>query len=113
MEILRLILLYGHLIGFALVLGGTVTQYVRKPLRINTVMLWGALLVLVTGVALAAPIRDEAAQPSPAKLAVKLALALLIVVMIWLPRRRTEVNPGHFLAIAGLTLVNAGVAVFW
>lgn len=113
MEILRLILLYVHLLGFALLLGAAATQYVTGPVRINRVMLWGALLVLLTGIALAAPIRDEAAQPSPAKLVVKLVLAILIVIMVWVPRKRAQVNQGHFLAIAGLTLVNAGVAVFW
>lgn len=113
MEILRLILLYGHLIGFALVIGGAVTQYILTPLRINSVMLWGSLLVLLTGIGLSAPIRDEDLQPSPAKLVVKLLLALAIAVMVWAPRKRAQVAKGHFLAIIGLTLVNAGVAVFW
>jgi hypothetical protein len=29
------------------------------------------------------------------------------------PRHRAQVARGHFLAIIGLTLLNAGVAVFW
>lgn len=113
MEILRLILLYGHLIGFALLLGGSVAQYLAGPLRINRTMLWGAAVVLLTGVALAAPLRGEDAEPAPVKLIVKLLLALAITVMVWLPRKREQVNRGHFLAIAGLTLANAAVAVFW
>ena len=40
-------------------------------------------------------------------------IALAIAVMVWLPRKRAQVNRGHFLAIIGLTLVNAAVAVFW
>lgn len=113
MEILRLILLYVHLIGFALLLGAAVTQYVTGPVRINRPMVWGALLALAAGVALAAPLRDEADQPSYVKLGVKLVIALLIAVMVWFSRKRPQVNPGHFFAIIGLTLVNAGVAVFW
>jgi hypothetical protein len=113
-EILRLILLYGHLIGFALLLGGAATQYLAGgALRINRVMLWGVVVMLVTGVALAAPLRGDDPEPAPAKLLVKLLLAVLIAVMVWVPRRRAQVNRGHFLAIAGLTLVNAAVAVFW
>jgi len=112
-EFLRLVLRYAHLIGFALLLGGAVVQYLSGRLRINPAMLWGSAVQLVTGLALAAPIRDEADQPEPAKLAVKLVLAILIAIMVWVPRRRTEVNRGHFLAIAGLTLVNAAVATFW
>lgn len=113
METLRLVLLYAHLIGFALVLGGSVAQLVTGTLRINATMLWGSLLVLLSGIGLAAPIRPEEFQPSPAKLGVKLLLAVSIAVMVWASRRRTVVNRGHFLAIIGLTLVNAGVAVFW
>jgi hypothetical protein len=112
-EILRLILLYIHLVGFALLLGGAALQYLTGPVRINPAMLWGAVTQLASGLALAAPIRDEAEQPSAAKLGVKLLLAILIVIMVWASRKRAEVNRGHFLAIIGLTLANAAVAVFW
>lgn len=40
-EALRLILLYVHLIGFALLLGGSIAQYISGRLRINSAMLWG------------------------------------------------------------------------
>lgn len=113
MEILRLVLLYAHLIGFALLLGGAAAQYLAGRLRVNQSMLWGALAQLVTGIALSAPLRDEAHEPSPAKLAVKLVIAIAIAVMVWFPRKRHEIARGHFLAIVGLTLVNAAVAVFW
>jgi len=33
--------------------------------------------------------------------------------MTFFSRKREKVNRGHFLAIIGLVLVNAGVAVFW
>ncbi|NJP32784.1 hypothetical protein [Micromonospora thermarum] len=112
MEALRLILRYIHLIGFALLLGGAIVQYVTGRLRINQPMLWGAVIMLLTGVGLAAPLRDGD-EPAPAKLVTKLVLALLIFVMVFFSRKRDVVNRGHFLAIIGLTLVNAAVAVFW
>jgi hypothetical protein len=37
----------------------------------------------------------------------------MIFVMVFFSRKREEVNKGHFMAILGLTLVNAAVAVFW
>ena len=37
----------------------------------------------------------------------------MIFVMVFFSRKREAVNPGHFMAIVGLTLVNAAVAVFW
>ncbi|MER7457174.1 hypothetical protein [Micromonospora sp. NPDC126480] len=112
MEALRLILRYIHLIGFALLLGGAVVQYLKGRLRINPAMLWGAVIMLLTGIGLSAPLRDGD-EPAPAKLVTKLVLALLIFVMVFFSRKREAVNRGHFLAIIGLTLVNAAVAVFW
>ncbi|MCN0177453.1 hypothetical protein [Salinispora arenicola] len=112
MEALRLILRYIHLIGFALLLGGATVQYLKGRLRINSAMLWGAALTLLTGIGLSAPLRDGN-EPDPAKLVTKLVLALLIFVMVFFSRKREMINRGHFLAIIGLTLVNAAVAVFW
>jgi len=114
MNALRLILLYLHLIGFALLLGGAVAQYLSGTIRTNSAMLWGAIVQLVTGLGLAAPLRGGGdAEPEPAKLAVKAVIAIAIFVMVFFSRRRETVNTGHFLAIVGLTLANAAVAVFW
>ena len=113
MEPLRLVLLYLHLIGFALLLGGAAAQYLTGIIRINAAMLWGAATQVVTGLALAAPLRGDDAEPAPAKLAVKAVIGLAIFAMVFFSRRREVVNKGHFLATVGLTLVNAAVAVFW
>lgn len=111
-EALRLILLYVHLIGFALLLGGSIAQYASGRLRINPAMLWGSVIQVLTGLGLSAPLRDGD-EPAPAKLVTKLVIGLLIFVMVFFSRKRDVVNRGHFLAIVGLTLVNAAVAVFW
>lgn len=111
-EALRLVLLYLHLLGFALLLGGAVTQYLTGRIRINPAMLWGAGIQLLSGIALSAPLRDGD-EPAPAKLVTKFVIALAIFVMVFFSRKRESVNRGHFLAIVGLTLVNAAVAVFW
>jgi hypothetical protein len=114
MEGLRLVLRYAHLIGFAMLLGGAIVQYLSGKLRINSTMLWGSGIQVVTGLALAAPLRGGGdAEPDAAKLAVKAVLALAIFAMTFFSRRREVVNTGHFAAIVGLTLVNAAVAVFW
>lgn len=114
MEALRLILRYLHLVGFALLLGGAIVQYLSGKLRINTAMLWGAITQVVTGIALSAPLRGGGdKEPDPAKLAVKGLIAIMIFIMVFFSRKRETVAKGHFLAIIGLTLVNAAVAVFW
>lgn len=116
MEALRLILRYAHLVGFALLLGGAIVQYISGKLRINPAMLWGSIIQVLTGLALSAPLRgggDD--EPAPAKLAVKLVLAVLIFIMVFIPwrRRREAVARGHFIGIIALTLINAAVATFW
>jgi hypothetical protein len=114
MNALRLVLLYAHLIGFALLLGGAAAQYLTGTIRMNAAMLWGAVIQLVTGIGLAAPLRGGGEnEPDPAKLAVKGVVAVLIFVMVFFSRKRETVSTGHFLAVIGLTLANAAVAVFW
>lgn len=114
MEALRLILRYIHLVGFALLLGGAIMQYLSGRLRINPAMLWGSVLQVVTGLALSAPLRGGGDhEPSPVKLGVKLLLAVLIFIMIFFSRKRADINRGHFLGIVALTLLNAAVATFW
>ena len=109
-----MILRYAHLIGFALLLGGAIAQFVSAKLRINPAMLWGSIIQVLTGLALAAPLRGGGdAEPDPIKLGVKLLIAVMIFVMVFVPRNRAEVNKGHFTGIVVLTLVNAAVATFW
>ncbi|WP_250002901.1 hypothetical protein [Actinoplanes sp. M2I2] len=114
MEALRLILLFIHLVGFALLLGGAVAQFLTGKFRINPAVLWGSVIQLLSGLALAAPLRGGGdAEPSPIKLGVKLLLAILIFIMVFVPRKREAVDKGHFIGIITLTLANAAVAVFW
>ncbi|NUT36168.1 MAG: hypothetical protein HOV79_24180 [Hamadaea sp.] len=112
-DIVRYVLLYAHLIGFALLLGGAVTQWLAGKFRINQAMVIGVWTQLITGIGLAAPLRGEGLEPPAAKLAVKAVLALLIFGAVFPMRKREEVSRGHFFGIIGMVLVTAGVAVFW
>ena len=112
LEVVRLVLRFTHILGVALLFGGFAVQYFARQFRINSAMLYGAVTQVLTGLALAAPLpRDE--QPDPAKLAVKLLVAVMIAAMVIVVRQRETVAKGHFLAIGGLTLVNVAVATFW
>ncbi len=112
-DLLLQILRYIHLVGFAILLGGAVAQYLSGTLRINRAMLWGSIVQVASGIALAAPLRPEGEEPPVAKLVVKLVLAVMIFVMVFVPRKREQVNRGHFLGIVGLALVTAAVGTFW
>src|SRR5215470_11074523 len=103
METLRDIVLYLHLVGFAMLLGGSIAQYLTGKIRINRAMLGGAVIQVVTGVILAIPFGlgpDE--KLSPIALGIKLVIALMILAMTFFSRKREVVNRGHFLAIVGL-----------
>jgi hypothetical protein len=114
MHALRQIVLYLHLIGFALLLGGSIAQYLTGKLRINTAMLGGSVIQVVTGLVLAAPFGlAEGEKLKPVAIAVKLIVALAVLAMTFFSRKRDKVNRGHFLAIVGLVLVNAAIGVFW
>lgn len=112
MEYVRLALVFLHIIGVSLLLGGFAVQVLARQFRINTAMVYGVLTQLVTGFLLASPLPREA-QPDPAKLAVKLLVTVLIAAMVLVVRKKESVAAGHFYAIGGMTLVNIAVAVFW
>ena len=109
-----MILLFIHLVGFALLFGGAIAQFLSGKFRINPAVLWGSVIQLVSGIALSAPLRGGGDnEPSPIKLGVKLLVAVLIFIMVFVPRKRDAVNKGHFIGIIALTVLNAAVAVFW
>jgi hypothetical protein len=111
-EFVRLALLFVHIIGVSLLLGGFASQALARQFRIGPAILYGALVQVVSGVLLAAPLGREV-QPSPVKLAVKGVVALLIAAMVIVVRDKPSVAKGHFYAIGGMTLLNVAVAVFW
>ncbi len=114
MELLKNILVVLHLIGWAIVLGGTLVN-LRTP-KIATGVLHGALTALVTGILIVgiAEMSDELGDPNMAKIAVKLVIALVVTLLVILGQRRPEkVTTGYLGAIAGLTAVNVAIAVIW
>ena len=112
MDHLRLALLFVHLIGVSLLLGGFFAQVLARQFRIGPAMLYGALVQIVSGALLSAPLGREH-QPDPGKLAVKAVIALVIAAMVVVVRDKPSVAKGHFYAIGGMTLLNVAVAVFW
>ena len=116
MEILFNIALLFHFIGFAALFGGAFVQ-VKGPRRIiNPAMLHGALTMLVSGLILVGvwemgTFRE--ADPNHMKIGIKLAVLIAVGVLVFLNRKKDNVPAGQFWAIGGLTLLNAGIAVFW
>lgn len=113
MKLARDILLFIHLVGFGALFGGAVVQLGDHVKVVNSAMLRGALLQVVSGVALVGVIEGLDEQVDRPKIAVKFAVGLLIALLCWANRARTRVPRGLFGALVLLTLGDVGVAVFW
>lgn len=113
MDLLRNLLLIVHFIGFGALFGGAAVQ-VRDEVRVvNRAMLDGALTQVVSGVLLVGVIEGAGDDVNQPKIAVKLAVALVIAVLCWLNRRKESVPGGLFFSVLALTLANVVVAVLW
>jgi hypothetical protein len=110
------IILVLHLLGWAIVLGGTVTNL--KTPRIAMGVLHGVLTALVTGILMVGLLSSGAVgdeeDVNNVKFAVKLLVALAVTGLVVFGNNRPEkVTRGLVGGIAGLVVVNVAVAVLW
>lgn len=113
MEIVRLVLLFGHLAGFAAMVGGFFYQMRIKQPEIGSYMIGGAIGQAVTGAAL---IGSRYALDLPVnnpKMGVKLVLDLIVLAVAIAGTRQRVKSPGMFYAAGVLAALTAAVAVFW
>jgi len=107
------LLLVLHLVGWAMVLGGVLAS-MKKPV-VPVGALHGILTALVTGVLMAGllhAIPDE--TPNDIKITVKLVVALVVAALVIVGRRTpAKVTTGFLGGIAGLVVLNIGIAVLW
>lgn len=102
-----------HLVGFAAMFGGAFVQ-MKGPTRvINPAIFHGALTQFVTGLLLVGLREMGGGDLNHIKIAVKLVVLIVIFVLVMVNRKKDNVAPGQFWGIFGLTLLNAGIAVFW
>lgn len=113
MEIVQHALVLLHLVGFAALFGGAFVQ-VKGPQRvINPAILHGALTQVVSGLLLVGMLEMGSDPVNHAKIAVKSTVLVVILVLVLLNRKKDSVAAGPFFTILALTLLNAGIAVFW
>ncbi|NMR18969.1 hypothetical protein [Cellulomonas fimi] len=108
------LLLVLHLLGWAIVLGGVLTN-LRTP-RIATGVLHGILTALVTGILMTglASAGVAADEPDNVKIGIKLVIAIVVTALVVVGNNRPErVTRGLLGAVAGLTAVNVAIAVLW
>jgi hypothetical protein len=117
MEFLYNLIVVLHFLGLASLIGGWLVQ-LRTPAErlINSAMLHGVLVQLVTGVilvGLAEGVDSLDRDVDNAKIGVKLLVALAVAVLCWLNRKRPIVPDGLYLLVGGLAIANVVVAVYW
>lgn len=117
MELLRNVVVLGHLIGFAVMFGAWVAEAAARRFIFTPVMNFGLLLSFLTGVALAAPwpAGIEINYPKVGvKLVILVALGALLGMGIARQRRTGQaVARPMFMAAGALLLLAAGIGVLW
>ena len=114
MTILFELMLVLHLIGWAIVLGGALTQ-LREP-RLVPGMLHGILTALVTGIIMVGLVSSGSVDEdaNDVKFAVKLVIAVIVAALVIAGTRKPErVSRGFLGTIAALVVVNVSIAVLW
>ncbi len=118
METLRHIVLFVHLIGFAVLFGSGAVQAFGGKREVTRLMNIGLAIAAVAGLALAAPWGLPAdVTMNYAKIGTKLVILLVIGALIGIGSARQKrgegVAPALFWGIGVLTAANAALAVIW
>ncbi|MFF2389806.1 Fe-S protein [Agromyces sp. NPDC058104] len=116
METLRHIVVFVHLIGFAVLFGAWVVEAVNRRYQVTRLMNYGLLIAGVAGLALAAPWGIEY-DLNYMKIGIKLVVLIAIGALLGIgsarQRKNGSVPPAIFWSIGILTALNAAIAVIW
>lgn len=116
MEILRHVVVFIHLIGFATLFGAWAVQAFGGKRAFTRLMNIGMAIAAVAGLVLAAP-WPAGIEMNYAKIGTKLIILLIIGALLGIglgkQRKGGTVAPAVFWLVGILTLVNAGIAVLW
>ncbi|MBF4161736.1 hypothetical protein [Nocardioides acrostichi] len=113
METLRLILLFVHILGFAALVGGLLSQ-AREPVKqVNAAMRDGIGTAFVAGLALVGVLEAHGGDVNHAKIGVKLVIGLIILVLVMANVRKPSIPQGLWAGLLVLSVLNVAVAVFW
>jgi hypothetical protein len=105
-----------HILGIAALLGGFLFQ--TKAMRAGDArvvpgMLHGALTMLITGVAMVGIKQLDDMTVNNPKIALKLALLVVILGLVYVKRDEERLATPLFGAIGALTTANVFIAVLW
>ncbi|MEV4666681.1 Fe-S protein [Microbacterium sp. LWO12-1.2] len=116
METLRHIVLFAHLIGFAVLFGAWAVQAFGGKREFTRLMSVGMAIAAVAGLALAAP-WGMSYELNYVKIGVKLVLLLIIGALLGIgtarQKRGAAIPPVMFWLVGILTAANAAIAAIW
>ena len=112
METLRLVLLFVHVLGYAALLGGLLVQVRESDKVVNSLMRDGIGTAFFAGLLLVG-VLESLGSPDHAKIGVKFAIGLVILVLVMVNVRKPRIPQGLYFGLLALTIVNIAVAVFW
>jgi hypothetical protein len=112
METLRLVLLFVHILGYAALLGGLLVQVRSETRSVNSLMRDGIGTAFVAGLLLVG-VLESLGSPDHAKIGVKFAVGLVILVLVMVNMRKPTIPQGLYFGLLALTVANIAVAVFW
>lgn len=116
METLRHVVLFVHLIGFAVLFGAWAAQAFGGKRVFTRLMSIGMAIAAVAGLALAAP-WGISYELNYVKIGVKLVLLLVIGALLGIgtarQKRGASVPPVMFWLVGILTAANAAIAAIW
>lgn len=113
METVRLVLLFAHLLGWAALFGGLLAQAREPYKRVNAAMRDGVGTAFVTGLLLVGVLEAGDEPVNHAKIAVKLVIGLVLLVLVMANVRKERIPQGLWAGLMLLTALNVAVAVFW
>ena len=116
LDIIRLLLLAIHILGLAAIVGAFFVQMRKRSDFVLAPMLVGAIVQLVTGLALVGVRQASDLGVDNVKIAVKLGIAVVVlvatIVAVLRQRRGAKASP-WFHTAGGFAVVNVLVAVLW
>ncbi|KQX10336.1 hypothetical protein ASC82_21840 [Streptomyces sp. Root431] len=116
MDVLINVFVALHIIGIASLLGGFLTQMKAMgagTARFTPAMLHGALVMLITGVALVGLNQADDQTVNNLKIGIKLAVLVVVLGLVYVKRDEEKVDKGVFAAVGALTTANIFIATLW
>ncbi|AXJ10778.1 hypothetical protein [Arthrobacter sp. PM3] len=115
MKIVFDILVFLHIVGAAMIVGIWIGQ-MKKP-TVHPRQFDGAVLQLLTGIAMMGLIPALDMQANYAKLGIKFVIALIVAVLAFIGSRKYKkgepVSKGLAHSVGGLALLNVAIATLW